>query len=74
MFSDVLPAELTPVAVKAFVARRRSSRGTDRNSISDCALDGQTVTCRYPGTLHPYERLVMRITVDVKNPAPRKTS
>ena len=66
VFSDVLPAKLAPVAVKAFVGGDDPLGRTEEIPSSDCALDGQTVTCRYPETLHPYERLMMRITVDVK--------
>ena len=66
VFSDVLPSTVTPVAVEA----RRA--GDDPNAaaigISDCALEGQTVACRYPGKLAPYERLVMRISVNVNQP------
>jgi hypothetical protein len=68
VFSDVLPATLTPVAVKARVSGDGSLGAGTEIPPADCALDGQTVTCRYPGTVLPYERLVMRITVQVNEP------
>jgi hypothetical protein len=71
VLTDVLPAGLTPVDVEL---RRAGDDplGTYGVISSDCALEGQTVSCRYGETLAPYERLVLRITVDVEADAAAK--
>ncbi len=65
VFTDTLPEGVTPLTVEGLVAGDDGLGAAEKIS-SDCAIAAQTVTCRYPGTLAPYERLVMRITVHVQ--------
>ena len=68
VFSDVLPEGLTPVALEAIHVGDGVLADGDETISSDCSLEGQTLSCRYPGTLAPYERLMLRIRVLVTAP------
>ncbi len=64
-FSDVLPNNVTPVAVEGLHVGADPLTNAGRVGLPGCKVVGQTVSCPYGENLAPYERLLMRITVHV---------